>query len=615
MERVKLQMDVYKNIFEDMACTHARHADTCFANKIPGMPCINNIFSIDKDQLFTTLKKVLANERVCGSRNVIDKIVDINFDNLSKIFKLGFKNFIAMKSIECMFENKSFSSQLYKDVLSYISSEKFWLKRQETLGQGSYGIAATVFFERPDIKFVCKIPLRWSREDIEDTILEYFIGAVVINEFRRFCPNFCYTIGSFRSNASKEMRMEFTTERIFNFYEHIDGTDVSRISPEMCAVSIFQLGLALERAQRANRFFHSDMSTTNVMISKETKQFRINLDNKSFIFNSPVVSIIDYGMASATINGVRIGKLLSQPQGDPFRNVYNRPGFLLPGIDLFKYIVVLCVYGSDKTAEFARWIVSVIFQKLGVPDPYNINGTKRNELQRINATDYFGGYSVSRVASLSPQQMIEILITEKRFYDMVVPKYLKIEDISFNERSPSLYDFYRDIYKTPMKFDTTDCIENIKSYMQAYEIMEKITDNVEITEKLMRKMKDEKEAMIEYDRKILLKFNDIQIPDSRIHRSIEMATKCFRYNYKQKLSEEDIAFLINFMQESEFLDEIDKYVEIFMHILNLRIPEQLYADLYNHMFSSSKQFHICINVGPHIRAGRRWAVTLFEKDY
>lgn len=617
MERVKLQTDAYKSVFDEMSCTPGNHASTCIAKKIPHMPCINNIFSINRGSLYFTLQKVLTRERVCGTRNVIDDIVDINLEELARILKIGFKNFIAMKSIECMFENKSFARQIYKDILSHITSEKFWMEKRETLGQGSYGVASTVTFGSSDIKFVCKIPIKeWNRKILENTVIEYFIGTVVVNEFRRFCPNFCYTVGSFWCNAKEKMQCEFGKEAIFNFYEHIDGTHVSKISPELCAVSIVQLGLALERAQRANRFFHTDMSSSNVMISKQSKQFSINLDNKTFVFNSPVVSILDYGMSSATINGVRIGSLLALNPGDPFRDVYNRPGFLLPGIDLINYIVSFCIYGTEQTATFARWVIDRIFKKLGVPDPYNINVVvSKRALDALRSIDYFGKYSVSRVASLTPQQIIEILLPEKAFYDMVVPKYLKIEEITFYERGPSLYDFYKSIYKTPMKFDTDECIENIKSYSLAYEIMQKITEDMNMVARLRKKIEEEKDALIEYDKNILLKFDNIQIPDSRIKNAIDMAGKCVLYNYKQRLSREDTTFLINFMYESEFLDEIDKYLEIFMNIHALRIPEKVYLDIYNNIFLPSKQFYICITYGAYIRAGRRWAVTLLEKDY
>jgi hypothetical protein len=612
MEIIRLDPDIYKKEFEkgERICTKDKHSELCTCHKFPFMPCINNIFSVSKHPLRTLynhIEKILREERSCGNKNNVPKGFAVDKNALKRHIKGAFDNYAIMKSVECMFDNTTFSKQLYRDVLSHAS---LWMKKGSKIGSGTYGTAITVTFEDPDIKFVCKIPNQkdWTDQLKAETIIEYFIGAAVVNEFRRFCPNFCYTLGSFWCKNAEMCRI--AGEVVYNFYEFIDGKTIAKYTPDVFAISLVQVALALELGQRTNRFYHCDLNLGNVMVTESTKQFKISLDNRTFKFNSPLAVIIDYGQASVTINGARVGLLIAPSETSLFRTKYNRPGFLLPGVDLCMLISTMAAFGTPELSGFAKSIMEKLFSQV---DPYKIWTKSQVKLQEEYNDDYFGQYATSRMASITPQQFLDAFLSSDLFR-APLSKYLTIEDGVTPAKTVSTYYFYRDLYGPHQLNVDLSCIGEISSYMLAVEVLKKASRQFPELAALERKTVVEKDSMMQHDKIILSGFEQIQVPDERITISLDMCSKVVEIPYKHRLVRADYDFLVKFMYESLFLEEIERFVEIFMNIRANEISEKLYIDMYN-TFVASKQYYLYIKFGSVLRAGRRWAVTLFEKDY
>ena len=564
--------------------------------------------------LFEKIVSIMAKNRVCGDKNILKQ--KPNIKAIDTILKSTTNSFTAMKALECMFDDITFQSQFTRDIGSHVNIEKQFLTKGRWLNMGTYGFT---FIAKLDsiINFVCKLSKETDIKTYRDTVIEYFIGAAVINNFRKFCPNFCYTLGTFKCNydeKSKEVCSPTGTLKFFTFYEYIKGIQLNKIkTPEEFLIMVVQLLLALELAQRENRFFHNDISVNNVMITEDTREFNIILDNRTFSFNSKVAMIIDYGLSCATVNGMRITSVgpIGMPD-DAFVNVYNRVPFLLQGIDMIMLIVSAIESCNNDVSKFASDMMKQFF---GTVDPYQIFTMTMNQIREQHGVDYFGKYATSRIASITPHQFLDMILEDPKLSGML-SKYLKISDTMIMNHKASVYTHYKDIYGKDFVADMS-CIGSIDSYMLGFEVLQNalVSDitSPEI-ENLRNKMRSEKGQMIKTDINMLEYIFKIKISSDFIEKTVmPMVTSILSMRYKDpKAQNEEINYdlIQRFRVFVDFMTELETYSSLFFKIQYLNMPEKEYMDIYRR-FIESEQYYVYIKYGKWIRAGTRWSDTLF----
>jgi hypothetical protein len=567
------------------------------------------------DALYARIQDIMRSSRVCGNKNT--KLSKPNITALANIIRYATNTFPAMKALECMFDDQTFKSQISRQVVSLIDTKNQWLKRGKKLGKGANGFTIISGIDEV-IKFACKIPNKITKSGDIDIIIEYFMGVAVINNFRKFCPNFCYTLGIFkcdyRKDDTKLCSTTNGTSALYTFYEMIDGKTACDIdSPEVFMSVYIQLLVAFELAQRSNRFFHTDFSPPNVVVTNDKKEFQVGLDDKVFSFNSRMAVVIDYGQTCVTLGNNRISPFLEN-KNKAFYEKYNRPSFLLQGIDMIMFLANCCIYVlNEDVRKLAYSIMKTVY---GDIDPYKVSEKTRDELEAIRNNDYFGKYAESRIASITPQQMLESILQIPEYMELVKDQ-LKISLDVYSSKEYSTYSYYKDIYGRDLKCDIS-CITMVDSYMLAFEIVHDAefsglkSHEIDMIEQKMASNIDE---MMAYDAQMLEPFFKIDIPDEKIARIIKLTGIILNIPYKGSTTMSDIiidASIKDYRSLVSFMDDYEKYVQIFCRMAHLKINLPLYWELHKR-FVASRQYYQYVHVGKWIRAASRWAITIDER--
>jgi hypothetical protein len=340
---------------------------------------------IENERTKIDVKKEIE-KRSCG-----DPPIDITKINKNALTKINPMYYSEMKALECFFEGVLNLSKVNREILHVLNNKKIEeiSNFDRFVGEGAYGsVGLTTFLEK--YKFVLKTLLtkKPSVQEKEDMLKEYLFGIAVINSFRMYCPNFCYTLGTFycdnSSFASKNKIIcdpNPSKKDQYICYEEIKGEtlwDLLTSSKKKMSFNeifniIFQLMLALEIAQRKNNFCHYDTHFGNILIHDEKSDFEIVLDDRKYSFkNTHIATFIDYGLSSMSygnmiLNTKRVGEIDS------------RRNYPVQGFDLYNILSILdfalrITMDRKKDAEFFNDVMKVVYKDR---DPYS--GDRRHQ--------------------------------------------------------------------------------------------------------------------------------------------------------------------------------------------------------------------------------------------
>ena len=364
----------------------------------------------------------LTSKRTCGDTPNL---------NVKKISLVGvdYNSYNSMRALECVFEGLLYQTQIKKEMLHVVKTIP--IHYNEYIAKGNYGVVAKVkLLKKFDI--VLKTILQQFKSDCGESmnfIIEYFMGIAVINKFRRSCPNFCYTLGSFMCDntdffINKQICGKGDGKNQYMCYEYVEGNPLNDIKSKLTLDEmvniLLQLALSLEIAQRENRFCHYDLNGGNIIIRKKAT-FSILLDDMCYLFEDQYqVVIIDYNFSVMTYGG----KHIYTDRCFVIDEKYGRKPYLIPGFDIY-YILTSFIQLPIKQEALK------IFNRLFPIDPYNGNYDDRDSY------GYYQPFIHSTMAHKTPHCLLVVL--KELYYNKInmIPRTLY-----YNFSTPSVYDYY-----------------------------------------------------------------------------------------------------------------------------------------------------------------------------
>jgi hypothetical protein len=135
---------------------------------------------------------------------------------------------------------------------------------------------------------------------------EYVLGEMALNRLRGLVPTFVYTLGAFVSP---------TSGALFLACEHIPGSTMrealakSEVTFREWLGVYCQILLSLELAQRECNFTHFDLHGDNVILKPVQTSYEVPIGAHTYHVSRTtlVPVIIDFGYATASVNGARLG--------------------------------------------------------------------------------------------------------------------------------------------------------------------------------------------------------------------------------------------------------------------------------------------------------------------
>lgn len=570
-----------------------------------------------REKMHQFFRQYLKDNRTCGNGN--NEISKANVEAIADIQKYS-DFFIPMKALECLFENFTFRSELSKGMRSKFGlypvdgSKLQWISREKHLSSGSYGDTFVgQMFGFPNIKFVVKVPKIKKKEKdlVNPTIMEYFIGTAVINNFRKYCPNYCYTLGAMICEPDIETKSTGICGNIQSnisaprspliFYEYIDGMILTDVADLPTAISaLIQLLIALEIGQREGRFCHYDLKDDNCMITRHKKKFSVLLDDTEFQFNSKMLKIIDYGFSSATFKGKTactsaISSLAT----------YRRRCLLVQGFDMF---MLIGCFANTAVNPAVRKFMSDLFTRY-IP---SLTASQVFEDGR-----HFASIISTSAASMSPLILLGYLLEDKTVQIITKGMIQLVKRTSLSLQTPlNLHKTYSNVFRTTLE-DSIKCPHEYGSYLITKEVFQNIqkwgifpSKQAEFRQALADKQMVYKLQMADF---IMLSGLDISIQKMKTYLSGDKKPRTLNHikvlsiNYDRIL--EPIGNLRNFMEHTQFIDEIDAFMKVYYLILQLDLSEiEPYSDFCRKILTEVDKRTI-----RDIMAARRWCQTLIEE--
>ena len=551
----------------------------------------------------------LQRNRPCGNQRNKVKSTAINRRVLDIVISLS-HYFLAMKSLECLFDNQLFNSQIARRLgLPQLGDNAMWINKQSEISKGGYGATFVGSIpEYPNVKFIIKQSLK--NYYIKQTTIEYFLGATVINNFRKYCPNFCYTLGAFVCSAQttkpgplcKPKKGAYTDAPPSIFYEYIDGITTDRVYDIKLAVSVLiQVLLALEIGQREARFCHNDLGVNNCMVSNVRQRFSILLDDQEYSFDSQIAKIIDFGMTCATFKGKQIftGVLLDSPH-------YKRNGYLVQGLDPFMFIMDMAVYSKSDAVQHYMEHVIRLFSAVPIDEVRDAKGY----IAVLISNDLRG------LASCSPLSILTRLLadpTTKRH----LADHLEIKPRRMSSVNPpiNLAQIYNELYglTAPTQLDGKGVcvVSKIDSFIILEELIVKLGAQGEnafsrtFRELLEVRQSRRADVLRENDRVMLDKFNYL-FTVAPITEGMQRAVRLLEYEIHD-VTVGDRNGIIDFLDKTGWMVELEAFTSIYFLIRELNL---FHGEPYRQFcldFEARNVFNIT-----YVISARRWAQTLLE---
>lgn len=567
---------------------------------------------ISPDELVRFVHNLLSTTPICGTHNRKYAGKQINWDAFKSIFK-RIHIYSYARVIQCIIDNLEFILSEFpvrESILSIVNPDLIFGRNfviEKVLSAGSNGQAILVHFsEDPSAKMVCKVPLLSTPIDIIQSsfMLEYFKGISIINNFRTFCPTFCYTLGAIMCDSSalgKHVPMNggISGHNIpLILYEYINGDALTdrNTTLETFVTCLIQIGISLELAQREARFCHFDLTTSNVMIERETKKFEIKIDDHVFEFNSRKAVIIDFGLSTGLYNKRLIYPVNTFPQFSKFR-------FLVPGFDMMFFISVCAAYcANKKIVEYIRKIIPLICRE----DPYKIATQPQKALVKQYTTDYFAKYGFGSSAVLTPGDFVTLLLSDEETKNLIKDTINIRTRTSTYVESPSVYYLYNKLYdnKAYTTMDFSNVLSGINSYIQAQEIIKIAETNPGLFNK---------DQLAEFTAKIQLTLEEMKDEDADMLYGYEALKNLPSFSDSSRAitlgqHNTDYGYLTKYITDTNSYALLDAYVKIYYLIYRVGLEtEEPYSS-----FVSRFPIHRYKTFFPHIIRARRWAFTMFE---
>lgn len=567
-----------------------------------------------EDDVFNFVENIIRINRPCGDTSKY-KSVKLNPFIIAGIIS-KFDSFPNMKAVECFIQNSSMledlSKSLVRDVLTPLPPAQKTMEKIRDVSAGSYGQTFTAWIgetKKTGLSFICKTIKDADRVDKRSFILEYFIGACIVNQFRKFCPTFCYTLGEFECGApadKKKLCGNAPDKKPYIILEHVKGQTlgdfVKKTDDENTFAScLVQLLLALEIAQREARFCHYDLSINNVMVTDTPKDFSIALDDKVYVFNSKRAVIIDYGFSCGTYKG----KLISSRHVNYLRSNLQKHPFLIQGFDILYFLTNTCyIPRENNVMKYVESIFKVLFPE--VKDPYKIFDQKTMEgRKKLFEREFVGNYATSELAQLTPGILLERLLRNDRT-TRLISGLVKIEDRTTLEINPvqsieSVLDTAYAVKEQPKKFD---CLSDFGSYILVAETLSKLPANSPDIPGLTAFRDKNEQTLKREDAELLGNFSKMIIDA----KTIATAQKIMNITLGSDFSRDALA---KFLQDSLFIQFIEYYLQIYYLVRQLKLTGEPY-DKFVRNFKLSPGFIFFKEYGTLLFAARRWVYTLFE---
>lgn len=567
-----------------------------------------------EDDVFNFVENIIRINRPCGDTSKY-KSVKLNIHTITG-FISKFDSFPNMKAVECFIQNSSMlealSKSLVRDVLTPLPPAQKTMEKNRNVSSGSYGDTFTVWVgetKKSGLSFICKTIRDATRLDKRTFILEYFIGACIVNQFRKFCPTFCYTLGEFEcgdSTDKKKLCGSAPYKKPYIILEHVKGETlgdfVKKSDDEKTFAScLLQLLLALEIAQREARFCHYDLSINNVMVTDTLKNFSIALDDKVYVFNSKRAVIIDYGFSCATYKG----KLISSRHVNYLPSKFQKHPFLIQGFDILYFLTNTCyIPMGNKVMKYVESIFKVLFPE--VKDPYKIFDQKNmEERKKLFEREFVGNYATSELAQLTPGILLERLLRDDRT-TRLISGLVKVEDRTTLDITPvssieSVLDTAYVVEQQPKKFD---CLSDFGSYILVTETLSKLPANSLDIPGLTAFRDINEQTFKREDAELLGNFFKMFINQDTVVTAREIMSITLGSGFSRDK-------LAKFLQDSLFIQFIEYYLKIYYLIRQLKLTGEPY-DGFVRDFMPSHSFRFFKEYGALLFAARRWVYTLFE---
>ena len=619
---------------------------------------------IERQALFIS-SKLNIHEPCELKTKYIDSLDKVSIDTLKYILTHNFTKGADMKAVLCLFDTLFLSLLDKKKVKKqdgiYILTEelKTYITKIDVLSSGADAtVYNATFFS--NIELVIKLGNNEEdesqdeeekqykiKQEREMIIREYYIGIKAINKLRYIVPNFVYTLGCFMCDKLYDKLSDSSSDKSMPFivYEKIPGNTVydlivkDRLTFDKWLVIFFQLLLALEVAQREVDFTHFDLHNKNVII-REQKDFNYSvlLDMSTYTINNPtfIPVIIDFGRSNCTVDGQTIGTYGREPLG-----VLNH---MVQGQDMYMFMSHCC--NEVKDINLKLQIVSLFSEFYSKDDPYPIKivenlDKKSGQVKKAiwggklkSVTSNFEMVPCTSVGHYTPLMFMQFLlkkypeelkpyvtVTDRKIsqslqYSIMVKKYNEI--FNYNEKGiDKATQLLLSLTKRNSSYVITKytclLLEKYNIDLQSDSLLEKI-------EKVNKFLTKNKEKMIFFDKDMLKKVFDIEIPSQqeldtcvhnilqiKIYLPLEVQIKTVGKGYK--FDSEPIKDAIEKLNKVLlYEDKLKIYMQFYFTILELNLDGEF--NEWVEQFKKSEIYKFYTQNYLQTERARRWSTTL-----
>jgi serine/threonine protein kinase len=497
--------------------------------------------------------------------NDIKTIIKPDINYINNILLNEYTSYSAVRALECFLTQKIDSEGKKGEVCTELNPD--WAKFKEYLGGGSNGIAELYTIFEKSVIVMKRTMYKYMTKE------EYEIGVNAINTLRYYCPNFMYTFFLFCEVTEEYGYKNFIGLEYCGSKTLYDFIDDRAQTIENFFVILIQILAALEIGQTECRFCHFDLSPANIMLRNDKISYSVNMGNLCLQYQDvtcPV--IIDFGFSSAVGNNKIYSTFIKQyKQGE-----YGKFSFLIQGFDMYFLLATMACYSENLSIKkFTKEILTSIYGKT----PYNFDLV--NEID----SNQWGDISYTSMAALTPGRLLRILVTK-------YPQYSK--NIKIKNRETYDINSLRELNShfmgiTNINIDLSNCLGHNGSYLTyLYYAKEE---------------PKEKYSMLDNDRRLLLKYGDIVVPRNIINICEKVLGTVL---------EDDSLDIDDMIRQTEFISDIQVYIDIYYMILQIKPSEKIYSD-FSKRFRESNIFRFYNEKGELVMSARRWLMTL--KDF
>jgi len=477
------------------------------------------------------------------------------------------------------------------------------------------------------IKIIIKISQ--DSNDYADIIREFFIGITEINKLRYIIPNFVYTYGAFICPVDKKLNSICKDDKYpktpFLLYEKIPGNSMEYMLDNNILsfseyLGIFiQILLALEIAQRTISFTHFDFHPGNLMCRTIPKDYNYNvcLDDKIYeaYAKKYLPVIIDFGQSTIKHEGVTLGSY-------DFPD-YGMKHYMLPGVDMYKFLFFSCRYSNGVLQEQILSLIS--FYKDN--DPYDLltNGSITLEEGEY---EYVKKCSYSKVTTNTPLEFLTWILENPK-YKYITSSYMKTKQRDVYENIPilniadnrsidifgdnkfnkekSMVDYVQKYIILNNSYIVANYLISILNNYNKKLLSKSLEDSINNFKKDIEKSKNE---TIKKDLKMLLKYKKILLPN--VTENLIYSNKILEIKIDSDQINNITTFKLikTYFKNNSFFVDILPYLE-FMYIIKEIKLEKIYSKFLE-SFESSTHYMIYVNNNVYVNKTLRWSYSLIN---